>query len=223
MAGLLGDILSPVLGAFGVNAAGDEQRKALNYAMQRLKTGYGGAEAALQPLYGGSLGVFQDMLSKYRAGEYDPRKFNFQEDPGYKYALEQGLEQIRSRAGAEGMGQSPLTTRALGAEAIGQAQQGYNQAFARNLAGSQAAFGAGQSLMGNLLPSAQGIGSARIGLGTSLADIEAQKGDIGARTAYAPYGAGMNFLGSETAQGGGKNLLNQLMLMLSKGGGVGIA
>jgi len=218
MAGLLGDILSPVLGAFGVNAAGDEQRKALNYAMQRLKTGYGGAEAALQPLYGGSLGVFQDMLSKYGAGEYDPRKFNFQEDPGYKYALEQGLEQIRSRAGAEGMGQSPLTTRALGAEAIGQAQQGYNQAFARNLAGSQAAFGAGQSLMGNLLPSAQGIGSARIGLGTSLADIEAQKGGISGLIAAAPYTAGQGAIGN-IANTQRQGQLMELMKLIYAGGG----
>lgn len=214
MANLLGDILQPVLGAFGVNAAGDEQRKYLNAAMGRLKTGYGGAEAALQPLYGGSLGVFQDLLKQFQGGEFDPRNFNFEADPGRKYALEQGLEQIKSRAGAGGMGQSPLTTRALSGEAVQQANQSYEDAFRRNLLGSQAQFGAGQSLMGNLLPSAQGIGQARIGLGQNLADIEAQKGGISGQIAASPFMAGQNIAKS----GGGQDLMAQIMALFKAGG-----
>jgi hypothetical protein len=198
----------------GTNASGDEMRKYLNAAMGRLQTGYGGAEAAYQPIYGGALGTYQDMLKRYSAGEYDPTKFNFEEDPGYKYALEQGLEQIRSRSGAEGMGQSPLTTRALMQEAVGSAQQGYGQAFNRNLAGQQARFGMGESLMSPLLPSAGAIGQARIGLGQSLAELEGQKGGISAQIAGAPFMAGQSMLRGQGGEGK-QQLIAQLLQLLS--------
>lgn len=208
MASLL-DLAIPGLNALGSNEAGREQRKYLNSAMGQLKQGYEQAQATQQPIYQGALGNYQNMLGQFQAGKFDPRNFNFQEDPGYKYALGQGLEQIGSQAAAGGMGHSPLTTKALMGEATGMAQQGYQNAFNRNLMGSQAQFAAGQGLtQPYLMPSAQNISGLQQGLGQELAGIEGMKGNISGRIAQSPYQAAGQTI---TA---GDNFTQQLMKML---------
>lgn len=213
MANILGDLLEPVLGAFGVNAAGDEQRKYLNAAMGRLKQGFGEAKGFFDPIYGGALGTYQDQLKHFGAGEFDPTKFNFQEDPGFRFALGESQEALKSRAGGEGMGHSPLTTQALMRNATDFANQYYNQAWNRNLAGQQARFGMGQQLIAPMLPAAGQLAGFSTDLGRSLADIEAQKGGISGQIAAAPFAAGQAYVRSS----GGQDLLAQLFAALTGG------
>lgn len=204
--------LVPGLKALGINAAGNQQRNYLNTAMQRLQKGYGDAQATQAPIYQGSLGIFQDLLGKFGAGELDPRKFDFQQDPGYQFALNEGIGQIKNQGAAMGEGHAPATTKALIDFATGKANQTYNDAFTRNMQGMGAMFNMGQSLsQPYLLPSAQNISNLQTGLAGSLADIEAQKGGISGQLAASPYFAAAGTAGGMKDDGMVMQLLMKLL------------
>jgi hypothetical protein len=209
-------LLDPILGAFGTQSAGEEQRKYANAAMDRLKTGYGDANALLNPIYKQGLGAFQGLGDKYAAGGFnaphmDPFQLNnFQTDPGYEFTKSQGEGAILGRAAAGGMAHSPQTTKALMGYDTGLANQTYNDifnrqknasdtAFNQNLAGSGQNFQQGMSLSQPAFSAANTMGQNNIGLGEGLSGIEQQKGQIASQLAMNPFSAASGTLGGLTS------------------------
>lgn len=215
----MANLFGPVLSAFGVNAAGDEERKYLNSAADRLKTGYGAATGAQQPIYDTAMGGYKNLMSKYAGGGFDPNNFNFQADPGYNFTKQQGMDAINARAGAEGMGHSPQTDKALGQYVTGLANQTYNNAWNRNYMGDQANFSQGMQLSNPLFHSADMLSSLNTGLGENLANIETQKGGISGQLAALPWMAGAG--GLESLDQTRNQMFSQLMPFLGGGGAGG--
>lgn len=194
-----------IFDALGTMYAGREQRKGLNAALQQYQTGYDEASGFQRPIYDQALGGYKNLMGQYNAGAFDPNKFQFKEDPGYRYALGQGQEAITSRAGTGGMGHSPLTTKALMENATGMANQGYGDAFARNQGALAQNFRQGQSLVEPYLNQSAGqLSGMRTNLAGNLAGIDEQKGNISGQIAALPYMVGGTMIrGSGTGGGGG--------------------
>lgn len=247
MASLLGDIATPILGALGTTSAGRAQRNGLNAAMGQLQTGAKSATGYQQPIYDQGLQQSQNLAGRYNAGgfaqptstAYDPGQFNmnFQEDPGYQFALSQGLKQVQGSAAQSGMLHSPQTTAALTQRAEDIANQQYQNVYERqrgayesdrnfgqnaqktaydqNAQNLSTQFNQGQALANPLYSSANNLSNIQSGLGSNLAELEAQKGGVNANIAAAPYAATAGALGSAP----GQSLNPADLLKLLKGGG----
>lgn len=193
-----GTVIGGGLGLIGGYMAGSSQEKAQKAAARAQKEAAARAQATQQPIYDASLGQYKSLLGDYASGKFDPRNFNFQEDPGFKYALKQGQEAIGSQAAGGGMGHSALTTKALMGNATQMANQGYGEAFNRNLLGSQAQFNAGSRLMDPLMPSATNISNIQSGLGQPLADIAVAQGNIRGQMNASPWIAAQSMIPAAT-------------------------
>lgn len=196
---------------YGTQNASAPYRDAGTNALLRLSQGYG-LLGERNPVYDDLLSqiaaaqnarahnkeaILSDQLSKtpqYLAGTGKPDYSVFQDDPGYQFRLNQGLQGVERSAAARGLLGSGRTLKALNDYAQGAASQEFGNSFNRlaSLAGiGQAAnsqnAAAGQAFAnnsGNLLSRLgdarassyinsanalnQGIGSAARGLGYGL-------------------------------------------------------
>ena len=201
------------LGTLAVGAyAADEQSDAAKDAARASQRGTDAAigeqrdaraeyQQNIQP-YLGLGGTAVGRLQQLQGGDFSA----FTADPGYQFALDQGLEAIRSRGAAGGNYGGGGTTADLLRYATGTAQQGYGDYFNRqyNLAtlGQNAAAGAGTAGMntasniGNLLTqNANAQGAASINSANAWSNFGSQLGTL-AGNAYGQYGGGFNFGGS---------------------------
>lgn len=186
------------LGLIGGYMAGSSQEKAAKRAAQAQREAAARAQATQQPIYDASLGQYKNLLGDYSSGKFDPRNFDFKEDPGFRYALKQGQEAIGSQAAGGGMGHSALTTKALMGNATQMANQGYGEAFNRNLLGSQAQFNAGSRLMDPLMQSATNISNIQSGLGPALSDSAISQGNIRGQMNASPWIAAQSMIPAAT-------------------------
>ena len=192
--GPYGALVGGGLGLVGSLFASNEQEKAQRRAAAQLRAASEAAQGTQRPIYDASLGQYKNLLGDYASGKFDPRKFDFKEDPGYQYALKEGQEAIGSQAAGGGMGHSALTTKALMGNATDMANQGYQNAFNRNLLGSQAQFAAGSRLMDPLTSSANTISSVQSGLGQPLSDIAVAQGNIRGQQSASPWIAAQSMI-----------------------------
>lgn len=88
------------------------------------------------------------------AGEFDPRNFDFQADPGYRFRMQEGINALDSSAAARGRLQSGAQARATTRYASNLASQEYQNAFNRNLATQGTRF--------NQLASMAGVGQTAV-------------------------------------------------------------
>lgn len=228
MASLLdigGQVASPILGAIGTTAAGKQQRKYLNHAMDRLNTGYGQAQEGQQGIFDPAQQGWKSLGEQYGQGGFDPGsaasygpgafKMDFQADPGYQFRMNEALGQVQGNAAQGGMAHSPQTTAALMDRAGEVASQEYGnvygrqrgafeadrthggQTFDRDAANMGRQFSMGQSLFQDpMMQSGQNLMNLQTGLAGNLANIEAQKGAISGQIAAAPWAAGQGIAGS---------------------------
>jgi hypothetical protein len=84
-------------------------------------------------------GAFNVNPYSYQAGQapgaYQQGQFNFQQDPGYQFQLQQGMNAIQGGAAAQGGLLSGGTLKALQKYGTGLANQSYNEAYNRYLQG----------------------------------------------------------------------------------------
>lgn len=163
---------------------GREQRKAINKANEEvtagfgkaagsLSGGYGAGRQRLAPLAGMTSDTFGDLTTRTRAGEFTPgSEFNFETDPGYKFARDEGLNAIRGKASASGMLKSGATQKALMDYGTGRAQQGYDESFNRYLRGEGLGMQRGQQQYSQQY----GLAQPAIGLAESLAGFDVGEG-----------------------------------------------
>lgn len=98
-----------------------------------------------------ALGMLQQGL---QAGEFDPRNFDFEADPGYQFRMQEGINALDSSAAARGRLQSGAQARATTRYASNLASQEYQNAFNRNLATQGTRF--------NQLASMAGVGQTAV-------------------------------------------------------------
>ena len=77
----------------------------------------------------------ESLKKGIESGSYEPGKFdfNFQEDPGYQFRKQEGINALDASASARGRLQSGAQSRAVTRYGSGMASQEYNNSFNRSL------------------------------------------------------------------------------------------
>jgi len=171
----------------------------------------------------GSTAIGQ-LWDDWQAGKFSPTEFNFQEDPGYQFRLQEGMRALDNSAASRGMLLSGGQARATSRYASDLASQEYGNAFSRWLSQQQlnqqqynmlaGLSNAGQSAAqqnvaaGNALGVQVGQGYAN--QGNALAQMynsigNAQAGMYGGLAQSANQGIG-NYLMYDMLQSGGGGL-----------------
>lgn len=209
----IGDVLSG-----GAVSAGREKRKSLNNAMETTNSGYtkagdaltqgfGGAQDYLRngfssaigtetPLFDATSSAYQGLLGRTAAGDFDPNKYQFHKDPGYDFAMSEGLKPIQEMTASNG--RSGAEEKALIDYATGTANKAYGEGFARNQGALAQNFGEAQSLA-----------APAIGLGENIAGLQANQGQ-----GQSSLAAQLGGLQSGLATGNAEDIAN---LQLGKG------
>jgi len=86
----------------------------------------------LQKAYGQQEGFAQPYMDAGKAGIAGLQNFNFQQDPGYQFRLNQGLGGINSALGQRGLRNSGAALKALSDYNQNFASNEYNNAYNRN-------------------------------------------------------------------------------------------
>lgn len=176
---------------YGLSGAEAGLRQGLGGALSALDTGVNRAETAiqgaqqplmqaqnnLQPYQQGGQGANQLMaaLSGAAGPEAQRAAFqNYQNSPGMDYALEQSERAIRRNAAATGGLGGGNVQRALSENAIGFAQQDFNNQFNRLNQTSN------QGMQANQIGA--GLAGQQSGLGATLANLYNQSGNVAANT-----------------------------------------
>jgi hypothetical protein len=146
LAGAGASIASAVMGSNAASDASNLQYQSSQDALNFQKQVYGNEQAQIQPyLQSGqnALGAINSNLNALTAG-FDPTKAglsaqfkygpdDFQVDPGYQFALQQGQQAIERSAAAKGVLNSGGTLKNLTGYTAGVASQQYNTARSRAL------------------------------------------------------------------------------------------
>ena len=208
----------------GINAAMPIVQKGYTDAQGNIAQGYGQAQEALKPLAGESAGVYGTLANKVQNGGFDVNTpgfdasafgKNFQADPGYEFAKNEGLKSINANAKANGNMDSGATQKALMNYGTGVANQEYNQdynraqttnttnnqtalqnsqqQFGQMNATAQPAFGVAGTLANSYAQQGQQQAGLNTGLATDMAGLETSKGAVNGQIAGAGY-SGVNSL-----------------------------
>jgi hypothetical protein len=170
--GDLGEGISSVVAA---KQASHAQGRAIDDAGNLIRKSYGQAGTEFQPYADIGKQYTQSMaegvqggkwdVSPYQAyqnqeaqpvqeaygqqpGAYQTPQFNYQQDPGYQWQLQQGNQQIQAGAAAQGGLLSGSTQKALAKYGVGLAAQDYNNAFNRYVNNRNFAYQMNQDTLG---------------------------------------------------------------------------
>lgn len=213
-------------------------------ALDALQEGFGGARNAIQGGYQrageyydpfiGMADMLPGLQQRVAGGEFRSQapgienfNFNYEESPGYQYAVDQGLGQVNRNMGARGLSESGAELKGLTRMATGLAQQDYgNQrqlAFGEHRARQGDRFGLAnmgnrfnqQQLSNELGFGKMGMGAIgeRAGMETGLADLLAQL-QIGEGQAVAGQAAA----DAEADKGIGGNIMSLIGSLFGAGG-----
>ena len=145
-------LLGSVPGAISSYLSSQQQLAAAKRAQGALTGAYNTATGAQQPyaqagqiglgqLTGGNFGTaVPGQYAMGQAPQYSAPQFNFQQDPGYQFSLQQGLGAINSGAAGQGAGLSGATLKAMSKFGINIANQQYGDVFNRYMQGRQQGF-----------------------------------------------------------------------------------
>jgi hypothetical protein len=141
--------------------AANKQIKAANQAQGAITDSYNKAQTYQQPYFNaGQQGLAQMQAGDYgvnapgvyQSGEQQPQytadQFNFQQDPGYQFQLQQGQDAALGSAAGRGAGLSGSTLKALAKYGTGLANQSYGDSFNRYMQGRQQNLGEYQTNLG---------------------------------------------------------------------------
>ncbi len=174
-----------------------------------LSGGMMNARGALQPLASQTAGAYSGLLGGYNAGEFDPTKYQFKEDPGFQFSLNKGLDSIRGADESMGLRGSGQEKKDILDYATGAASQQYGDAFNRNAGALGQNFAQGQSLASPAFGLASGLSSLFSQEGQGLSSLSSQSGLTGAGLSTGRAGLlsglnteqGANLAGLDMAKG----------------------
>ncbi len=178
----------------GYGQAQGQLNQGFGQAQGQLSGGFGEARGALQPLASQTAGAYSGLLGGYNAGQFDPTKFNFKEDPGFGFALNKGLDSIRGADESMGLRGSGQESKDILDYATGAASQQYGDAYSRHAASLGQNFNEGQSLASPAFGLASGLSSLYSQEGQGLSSLSQQQGLQGAglSTGLAGLLSGLN-------------------------------
>ncbi len=178
--------------AGGYGQAQGQLDQGFDAAKSGLSGGMQSARGALQPLAEKSAGAYTGLVDQYNSGSFDPTNFNFQESPGYQFALNEGMKPYKEMAA--GSGRTGAEDKALAQYATGAANQEYGAAFNRNLAAENQNFNQGATLASPAFGAATGIANTYAQEGQGLASLGANQGQqsAGLSSGLAGLLAGLN-------------------------------
>lgn len=193
------------------NQAANAQTDAANQANATQKYMFDTQQQNIQPWLQAGQGALGQLSNQNNPQFANYGNFSFQDDPGYKFTLDQGTQAIQRSAAARGMLNSPATEKALAQYTTGLANQTYNDAFNRyntnrmfnynRLAGLA---GIGQQASGQINQAAQNYGT------------NVSNNQIGAGNAQAAgYVGGANAINNAIGQGTNTWMQYQLMNRLA--------
>lgn len=168
----------------------------LGNLMGAIKTNQGleGARGDISGGYRQAINQLRQLLPQFQ-------HFNFQQDPGYQFALEQGQQGINNAANARGNWFAPSTMNELNRYNTGMANQTYNDAFNRWM---------GQNT--NQLGLANSLGNMFVGRGNAMAGNTMAQG----QNASNMWTSSANMLAQ---MAGGMPNMGGIMSMFGGGGG----
>jgi hypothetical protein len=145
-----GQAIGGIAGAIASNAASKRQVAAADKAMGAISTSYDKAQGYQQPYATAGLQGLGQLQNNnynvatpgiYQPGEQQPQyqadQFNYQQSPGYNFALQQGQNAVTTSAAGRGAALSGATLKALSKFGTGLAQQDYGNEFNRYMQGRQ--------------------------------------------------------------------------------------
>lgn len=155
---LIGSFGDALIGKNATNQAQKSQERAINRAGDAVTGSYNQAIGYQQPYYDMGTanartlssmvnnGVFNTPAYNYQMQQAPNMAFNFEQDPGYQFRMQQGTQAINSNAAAQGKQLSGATLKALAKYGQNLASQEYGNAFDRynqnrNFAQGQYQFG----------------------------------------------------------------------------------
>ena len=197
--GAAGSVANGVIGSRSATAASDAQIKAASDAMAQQSDIYNKNSANYNPYIQGGARAEEMLQNGLGQNGALGRQFSlndFHQDPGYAYALSQGLNAVNNQGSVHGGSLSGGTLKAMNQEAQGQANQQYQSAYNRFVQNQQQNYGQlsgtanaglqGAESLGNLgqnyansqsaLHVGQGNAAAAGIMGKSLADQGAVNG-----------------------------------------------
>jgi len=171
------------------------QLDAIEEAKAAQKSGFQTAAEGLAPYaqIGGQ--GFQNWASNLSSGKYTPeiKPFQYQEDPGYQFRMQQGQDALQSSAAVRGGALSGAALKELAGYGQQMASQEYGQAYNRYMQGQQLGMQAGQqsfaqdAALANIgLGTQQQLGNIGMAQGGAFSDLALQKGNVQAAGAMAP-------------------------------------
>lgn len=119
---------------YGSNKAADAQKNTANIAAQTQRDQYNqirGDLSGYREAGGTALGRLSDAYGFNGQQGYDRTVQNFRQDPGYQFALNEGLNAATASQAAHGIFNSGGTLKALQERGQGLADQGYNNYLGR--------------------------------------------------------------------------------------------
>jgi hypothetical protein len=211
----LGGPTAAITGGFGFDTIGDlltgndkvraglaAQKQAIAEAKGEINPIYEGVNQAYEPYAQMGQGL-AGLQQRAQAGAFDPRNFQFQQDPGQQFAMQQGLQAGERGLAAMGLTGSGRAGKELSRFATGLAGQQYGQSWERNRLGQQQRygqeFGLGQLGLGALGQQQQ----SQMGLAGILRDLAIGKGQAQA-DAYGARAASQRGLVGDIFGLGGK-------------------
>ena len=204
-----GSLLNGILGTNAANKAANAQTNAANQSNQLAALIYGNNTAMNKPFVDAGTGAVNQMASLdglNGAAAQTAAKGQFTTDPGYQFALDQGMRGVQSSAAASGGLFSGRAAKDLNNYAQGQASQQYGNYYNRlsGLAGIGQASANQQAANGNAY-------SNTFGSNTAAAGNAAAAGAIGGANAITGSI-------SSALNGYSQNQLTQLLLNQQKNG-----
>lgn len=136
LAGIAAPIVGAALGSNAINRASNAQLSASDRATQVLQDQFNTTRADLAPWREAGVNALNDITAGLKPGgeftnTFTSPEFNFQEDPGYQFRLEEGEKAIARAAAARGMNNSGATYKDLLRFGQNTASDEYSKAFNR--------------------------------------------------------------------------------------------
>lgn len=136
-AAIAAPIIGGIVSGVGSGIAGSQSSNAAKQAAALQQQQFQQTQQNEAPFIQAGQGAVGTISSDEQNGTGFAAPFNFQQDPGYQFNLQQGTDAINNSAAAKGGVLNGGTLKALSQYTSGLADTTYNSAYSRYLAGSQ--------------------------------------------------------------------------------------
>ena len=195
LASVGGSLLSGLFGASSSRSAARAQQRAVDAGIDEMRRQYDKSREDVAPWMAAGRNALARLQELTGEGGQLVQPFDFTEDPGYQFGLNEGLDAINANMAARGMRKSGAANKALARYAQDYAGTKYNEAFNRDLASKNALYNMYAGLSGSGQASAQQVASMGANTGNAIAGMMGQSGNAAAAGRVGTANALINSMG----------------------------